>query len=431
VVKLEYSHHRDTEGTEEKIIYMKNLIQKYEYEELRVNEESFTENHFNSLVKFNDRHKSKYFTICHKKIKFSNYVGLIKIGNFTIEILPKADKNAGEDEQDKWHDALIQMLRIAGEIDLKEYNNANLELHHGSLFDIYISMFLSEFENLIHNGLQKKYRLIQENTKIFKGKLLLNNHLRENIIHKERFYNEFDAYDYDNKLNQILFCALNILCGFTLNSEFKNRIACIKMILPEISLKKITEKDFLNLSYNRSFKNYEYALRLAKLIILNFNPGIKSGSENVMAFLFDMNLLFEKFVYKLLKRREDGSYQVKYQKGTQFWNTKLLKPDIVFTYLKSKKSVTIDTKWKLPKDNSPSDQDLKQMYVYNKYFDTTHAILLYPSPPGSKLNVPGKYKKIENEAQLHCSMRSFNLEFNDNKLDTKETWEKIIDAINL
>jgi hypothetical protein len=38
-----------------------------------------------------------------------------------------------------------------------------------------------------------------------------------------------------------------------------------------------------------------------------------------------------------------------------------------------------DTKWKLPSGGIPSDDDLKQMFVYNELYDCPDAVLLYPS----------------------------------------------------
>jgi 5-methylcytosine-specific restriction enzyme subunit McrC len=34
----------------------------------------------------------------------------------------------------------------------------------------------------------------------------------------------------------------------------------------------------------------------------------------------------------------------------------------------------IDTKWKIPENNKPTDSDLKQMYIYNEYWKSRNAI---------------------------------------------------------
>ena len=44
----------------------------------------FKEKHFNALAKLNEYHDNKYFTVVHKGIKFSQYVGVIQIDGLCI-----------------------------------------------------------------------------------------------------------------------------------------------------------------------------------------------------------------------------------------------------------------------------------------------------------------------------------------------------------
>ena len=43
-----------------------------------------------------------------------------------------------------------------------------------------------------------------------------------------------------------------------------------------------------------------------------------------------------------------------------------------------KEKFVIDTKWKIINNDSPSDDDLKQMFTYNLHWDSTKTMLLYP-----------------------------------------------------
>lgn len=71
----------------------KKFIQVFEHQKLKYNDSGdFRKHHFDAMVKFNDQHQNKYFTIGHNGIVFKNYVGVVQIGGLTIEILPKADK---------------------------------------------------------------------------------------------------------------------------------------------------------------------------------------------------------------------------------------------------------------------------------------------------------------------------------------------------
>ena len=86
-----------------------NLIQVFEYQKLRIGEHGFTKNHLDTMVKFNEQHGNKYFTPIYNGVQFISYVGVIKIGDLTIEILPKADRVNldSQIEKDTWQNVLF------------------------------------------------------------------------------------------------------------------------------------------------------------------------------------------------------------------------------------------------------------------------------------------------------------------------------------
>lgn len=392
----------------------KNTLQVFEHHTLKVDEASnFKMVHFNALEKYGYKTKEKYFAIGNKRIKFNNYVGVIQVKNLTIEILPKADNN-GDDQtsKDKWHNALILMLKECKLIKLNTISNAKLKLKSASILDLYYDLFLSETETIFKHGLRKNYRTVDENLNKVKGKILFTNHIRKNALHKERFYVEHRIFDADNKLNQILYKALLILKTIAHNPNHNIRINKLLINFEDISEENITEKWFEKLKFDRNTERYRQAITLAKLIILRYSPDLKGGNENVLAIMFDMNILYENYVYRKLKVLQSDSenpiIKVKEQNRTPFWETRGLRADIVVET--ADKRLVIDTKWKVLKDNKPSDADLKQMFVYNLHYDTDLSILLYPMT-----NIDSSEKKpFRNEKfkALNCQLAFTNL-FND------------------
>ncbi|MDD2716800.1 MAG: restriction endonuclease [Candidatus Wallbacteria bacterium] len=408
---------------------MNKTFQKYEYQRIAVNERNsdgfqFNERHYAALCKFNERNEGKFFEIEYRKIRFTNYVGLLQVGDCTIEVLPKIDRLTQDEEKPKWRSALIRMLKLCRKLQLESTTESRASLQNETLFEIYINEYLNEMERLVREGLTKKYRLIQDNVPFCKGKLMLDRQLRENLVHKERFCVEYDTYDFDNPFNQILYAALQILKTFPVAPKFTDRIGRLEFQLPEITLKKITAEDFQKLPIDRKTEKYKYALTLARLIIMEYTPDIKAGSENILAILFEMEKLFEEFVYRLLYRYKESDWEVTAQTSRKFWKTdnctKHIRPDILLKY--SGKNLIIDTKWKVPKQGIASDDDLKQMYAYNQFYDAEHSILLYPKLEKS---VKGRFCK---ENQNHaCSMEGVQLYFNGSgtKLDLLKTGDEL------
>lgn len=394
-----------------------NVIQIYEYDSLRLNKDAkFKKSHFESLVKFSGRTNSKFFTVGHNKITFGQYVGVIQVKGLTIEILPKADKDNSAESYDKWRNALLSMLHECKLIKLESLTNAFLKLKSSSLVDLYFDVFLTEVEKLLRQGLSKKYRRIENNIDALKGKLSLNRHIKNNYIHKERFFCEYQNYDRNHLINQIILRALKLLCKLTNNHELLSRSERLLKNLEDIEDAIINENTFKKVRLDRNTERYDYSLRLAKLIILNYSPDLKSGDEDVLAILFDMNKLFENFTYRKLKKleREHPELRIREQVRKKFWGTRGIKPDILVEDITNNRTLVIDTKWKVLKELKPSYEDLKQMFVYNHYYKTSLSILLYPKVQyDSEAKRPFHPYRTDSE-DINCQLCFLDL-FDDNQ----------------
>lgn len=385
---------------------MSRLIQVFEHEKLTIHPnqwgDQLTMPELEKLYAFNDKNDNIYFTGIRDGVKFKNYVGVIQIGGLTLEILPKADKQTSltseghKKEAKKWHNALLRMLAVCRHIRVDAVSEASLEKRHHSILDLYFELFLDEVENLLHRGLIKKYRKSEGNLNVLKGALNFNKNIQQNLIRQERFYTSHQVYDQDHLINQILLRALVILNQITTSPFIKDRLARVQLDFPEIKDVRIQEHHFSQLTENRKSIHYAEAIKIAKMIILNYSPDIKSGHENMLALLFDMNKLWEEYIYRVLVREEKTSgIKVNFQNSKTFWQSdkvnKTIRPDLVIQ--KGDETFIIDTKWKVIDSLKPDDDDLKQIFSYNLYWKSYHSILLYPSTANNSASLYGKYKE--------------------------------------
>lgn len=365
---------------------MGRLIQLFEHEKLTLLEnergEMLLPNELQKLYEFNDRNNNEYFVGIRNGVKFTKYVGVIQIGGLTIEILPKADKKVQSEQEDftKWRNALLNMLAICRKIKIESVSEASLNKRYYSLLELYFDLFLDEVIVLLRKGLIKKYHNESSNSNALKGRIVFSKNIQQNLIHQERFYTTHQVYDFEHTINQILLRALNILSKIVTNANIKERIARIKLDFPEIKEIEITKEHFDSINISRKTVPYNEAIKIAKMIILNYSPDIKNGQENMIALLFDMNKLWEEYVYRMLQRVNVDGYKVEFQNSQKFWESKTIRPDLVVTKTTDNISETfiIDTKWKVIDYRNPSDEDLKQMYAYNLYWDAGKSMLLYP-----------------------------------------------------
>lgn len=367
-------------------------IQIFEHNWLKVEEEYisssgkpvvFTLIDYLALSKYITNNPScPFYTVYLNRIKFNQFVGVIKVGNLIIEVLPKSD-NHNEDKT-VWQNVLIQMLRISLRVEAKITTQANINLRKHSVLESYLNLFIAEVEKLIHSGLTKKYRVQEENQPALRGKLLIHKQITKNNCHHERFFVSHQIYDQDNIYNSILLQALNCIQNVKVSYSLSQRCQSIQIIFPECAKISISYDLFHKLRYDRKTEKYRKAIDLAKIILLNYHPDAKGGKDSVLAIMFDMNLLWENFIYNSLKQairtKEYSNYTIEGQTNALFWKAKnksalKLKPDIILTNLLGKK-VVIDTKWKYKSNTSV--EDVRQMFAYGKYFNANRLFLLYP-----------------------------------------------------
>lgn len=380
-------------------------IQVFEYESIafkgRHHKEGFSEEVFNAFEKyFQANERTPFFEMIPYGVRFKQYVGAIQIGKHTIEVLPKAGKEGNEKV---WQSVLLDMLKACHLLTAKETGVASLKLRANSILDLYFELYVQELESLLHQGLIKKYRQKSGQQKALKGALIFSKQISQNIVHKERFYTRHTVYDKNHLLHQILAEALTVVARLSSSARLKDRIGRVQLDFPEVSKLDVSASYFAKLRTDRKTAPYQKAIGIAKLIILNYRPDISAGKNDLLALMFDMNVLWEEYVYRILNKQVRNDYEVLSQKRYKFWEHKIVQPDLILKERTTNQTYVIDTKWKVIDSKHPADDDLKQMYVYNYHSKSLNSMLLYPRTHGQE-DVQGKFRLLQNGKEHYCSL---------------------------
>ena len=400
----------------------RDSIQVFEHSFLAIGERGFDKRHFVALSKLNALHDYQYFDLKYNGVVFKQFVGVIQVDNLTIEILPKIDRYEAEDKENKtkWRDVLLEMLKVTKKLKIQQVGHANVSRQSIHLLDIYFEWFLNEVQLLIHQGLIKQYYKETGNVKALKGKLEFAGHINKNLVHKERFYTTHQVYDKDHLIHQVLGQALEIIATLSKGNYLYSKCKTVQLNFPEVKSIKANENTFTRIPKSRKTAPYDNALAIARLIILNYGPNVSSGSEKMLALLFDMNSLWEEYVLVRLKQVcQDNDIEGYGQNSKGFWNGITIRPDIVLKkQIEGKmETVIIDTKWKNIDQSQPSTHDLRQMYVYNEYWESRKSLLLYPS------NIDGlddfkSFDSITADPHHQCGLGKVSV-LKDGKLDDR------------
>ena len=130
------------------------------------------------LYQFIKRNGTKYFAKDEQDdgIKFKSYVGVIQVGQLTLEVLPKSDRSKGtEEDYGRWQKALLDMLRLCHKTSIDSTSETRLRKRHNSILDLYFEMYINEVDKLLRMGLVKRYRRVQKTPPASKANCCLPN----------------------------------------------------------------------------------------------------------------------------------------------------------------------------------------------------------------------------------------------------------------
>lgn len=386
-------------GKDEKQEDKENIEQRARkfYQEL----EDFTKNNEN-LLGFKNKNT----------LKAKNYVGIIQTKSGVLEILPKCtnldsykkeDSSSNHDKEklkryyeldniSKNNDfyekdfkfnsknLLINLLKTLKNSPFKKSQISCLQSSKMPLFEIFITMFLDEFDSVYKKGLMRSYVDYESNRAFLKGKLLFGEHIKQNLVHKERFFTSSDEFVLDIAPNRLIKSTLNFLKSKTSMNKF--RLIKSLQMLDEVEFSKNYEKDF-SYKISRHFDYYENLLLWCKIFLKNESFMPYYGKNEAFALLFPMEKLFEDYVAYMLKKA-NPTENIKTQSSGKYLISKnvekcfMLKPDL---YIENK--MILDTKWKIPDSDEDKKQgiaqnDLYQMFAYACKFKIYDIKLVYP-----------------------------------------------------
>ena len=336
-----------------------------------------------------------------KFIQARNYVGVLQTkSGLTIEILPKI---ANKTDTNKSKAVFIKMLKTLKNFPFKSSNLASLKIQNLPLLEIFISMFLCELEALVKKGIKSDYVALEENLNFLKGKLSINEQIKRNSVHKERFYVGYSEFLSDIKINRIIKTTLKFLYKKSNSSKNQQKIRELLFIFDEVLECEDYKNSFAKLVINRQVKHYEQTLLWCKIFLLGNSFTPNKGDDLGFALLFDMNALFESYVGNFIKKSfPDAILQHSEKHLVENPKSFKLRPDI---FLKGK--FIADTKWKIVKSRYDISQaDLYQLYAYGKKHECSNLYLIYPKIDGIKQ----EFMKFGYDDEMLLEILYFDLE---------------------
>lgn len=344
-----------------------------------------------------------------KKLQAAQYVGVVRLGNRTIQILPKIyQPSEATDEKERAEEStrnLLHMLETAGHLPIREHAIAPLLRRGRDWFEILTRLFASHLLEEWQRGAFRTYHTLTDDLPVLKGKWLISQQLKK-PVRQHTFSVEYDEFSSDNKLNRIFRFVVERLWRLTRESGNRQRLNELRELMGEVTLvRSVSVAEANPVHLTRLNQRFAPLLNLSRVFLDGGTLQIAAGDVSTFAFVFDMNRLFEAFIANFIRKHRgeildnqllDCELLVQSRGATFFLarrenqNVFKLHPDIVFRDTAKCFPLLLDTKYKrldqADRKLGISQGDFYQMHAYAHRYQSSRVLLLYPQTDDAALH---------------------------------------------
>lgn len=299
-------------------------------------------------------------------------------------------------------------FRNINEKAIKQMSNEKFK----NIYDLFSVMMTQELNKQVKRGLNNEYIDKKEETSTIKGKIDLNNLMKNSYKKNSKVVCEFDDYSRNFYLNQIVKTA----CCYLLRSnriKDKNKAIKLKKVLIYLDgIEELNPKfiDWNSIKYNKFNSSYKILINISYLIIKGLLMSGKDGQFDYREYIDDqqMHKLYEKFILEYYRYH----YSDLMPSVSQIdWNVKdneyiylLPKMQTDITLHRGSRSLIIDAKY------------YSDMYQNNPLFDretfkSNHLYQIYTYVKNADKNNSGKvsgmllYVKTDNNDKQYAEYK--------------------------
>ena len=308
-------------------------------------------------------------------------VGVLEIGDLSVSIQPKLPVSR----------VLYLASYAIGQIDFREELFDYTD--EPTLVEALVPAFAAAARRAFSRGLLHGYRTEEDSLQTVRGRIRIDDQIRRRFGIPVPLEVRYDDFTVDVLPNRLVKAAVLRLLGLRIHTPSRVKLADVLSNLEDVRLVEFSSGALPDVRFDRLNEHYREVVELSRLILRHTTIETRRGSVRATGFLVDMNVVFQEFVTRAL-RRELGLSERTFpsdKRIPKIWldegDSVRLKPDL--TWWDGHECTFVgDAKYKKVKDDRVPNADLYQLLAY-----------------ATALNLPGRlliYAKGEDAEVVHC-----------------------------
>lgn len=334
------------------------------------------------------------------RIRAGGIIGIIAAEGCTLEILPKIDGLGPTGDPGPLRRELVHMLSVALDIEIATGTLTDLDWQRDTILEVLIKLFCTKLFEAVHRGLPQRHIRHEEDLPTLRGQLDVVRQFTTLTVAPQKLACRFDALSPDIALNRIMKAAVGRLMHVARSPGNQRGLRELSLAFADISDVPIPSLRWDEAIIDRTNGRWGELKRLAHLLLGERFQTTSHGATHGHALLFEMNVLFEEYIGRMLVRALAGQpVSVRRQGGGRYCLVELdnlgsdgalrfrTRPDLILSR-DGQVALIIDTKWKRlssriddPKQGI-SQSDIYQMMAYSRLYGCPRVMLLYPHHDG-------------------------------------------------
>jgi 5-methylcytosine-specific restriction enzyme subunit McrC len=322
-----------------------------------------------------------------KRLRAQQIVGILVSPLATLEILPKIDRLA----PDATRKNLVHMLARVLDLEADTGAMVSVGMQKQDLLEVFIRMFCKNLFETVRKGLPRSYIARENDLPALRGRIDILRQFTVLATSPQKLACRYEDLDADVALNQVMKAAISRLARLSRNTENQRQLSELAFAFSDVSAVAVSALPWNKIFLDRTNKSWSSLLRLARLLLESNFQTTSSGNHLGFSLLFEMNVLFEAYVGRCLKRvlvksgleiqlQGPRAFVLRDDTGVPRFATK---PDIVIRR-DGRIVLIVDTKWKRLKGaiedakRGVGQADIYQMMAYSHVYQCDRLLLLYP-----------------------------------------------------
>ena len=292
------------------------------------------------------------------------------------------------DDHERTREVFLQMLRTWRGLRRAELPPSRIRsLRRFPMLEVFAHLFLQSLSHLARHGLARRYVRVEDNLPYLRGRLLFQQHVRENLTDRARFYVAHDEFNPNRPANRLIRSSLDRLKRIVRNEENQRLLRELTDAFGNVPPTRDPEGDWRRHSVDRTMQHYRPVMAWVRLFLFGQGLATFHGKHENQSLLFPMEKIYEDFVTHCFRRHQD-EYEVRAQgprkKLSRCPPAFTMKPDMTLQR-SGKPSFILDTKWKQltsrakdPTERGVSQADMYQLFAYGRRYGCRTVALVYP-----------------------------------------------------